>query len=544
MAETLWGYQKFVTCPSCGHRFPVNASREVEQTRGGVTYIYGCTCPNCRQRITLLRPQDDPIQSPPGTIAIPDPGFVVPEAFPGIVRMFTNGPRSGDRVLVSKYPYDIPGMGPNRLDVVVFKFPGDDHEGIFPDSGPYKNHVPINYIKRLVGMPGETVAIHRGKLFILPPDQSPKYPQDDEARKDPGKAIQMWRSKSMPQEDWLHYNDAQARERFEQQKFQILRKPADIVLSMMRLVYDNDHPAKDLTAPEYQRWVPTRDSSWTEKPDQRAFLNSGGPETTWLRYRHVLRDNPGKSQIITDFMGYNSNQPGERDPSIGENWASDLILECRVQTETAEGKLTLELSRGPSRFQAEFDFASGSCTLYRLQDGMKPQTLGTQPFALSPHGTYDLRFANVDDRLLVWVNHKLPFGEGIEYTPAANLHPTSHNDLDRPGSIGASGGRLTVNHLKLFRDTYYTVNGTSPDMGRDRWGGGNDGFDPVKPATFSNWTKVPFATYYVQPGHYLCLGDNSPESSDGRTWGLVPHRLMLGRAVMVYFPFTRVGRIR
>ena len=51
----------------------------------------------------------------------------------------------------------------------------------------------------------------------------------------------------------------------------------------------------------------------------------------------------------------------------------------------------------------------------------------------------------------------------------------------------------------------------------------------------------------VQPGHYLCMGDNSPESSDGRTWGLVPERLLLGRALLVYWPAwptNRMGRIR
>src|SRR5947209_9652589 len=30
MAETLYGYQKLVTCPQCGHEFPVNSHDEVE----------------------------------------------------------------------------------------------------------------------------------------------------------------------------------------------------------------------------------------------------------------------------------------------------------------------------------------------------------------------------------------------------------------------------------------------------------------------------------------------------------------------------------
>jgi hypothetical protein len=33
------------------------------------------------------------------------------------------------------------------------------------------------------------------------------------------------------------------------------------------------------------------------------------------------------------------------------------------------------------------------------------------------------------------------------------------------------------------------------------------------------------------------MGDNSTQSSDGRDWGLVPDRLMLGRALVVYYPF-------
>ena len=46
------------------------------------------------------------------------------------------------------------------------------------------------------------------------------------------------------------------------------------------------------------------------------------------------------------------------------------------------------------------------------------------------------------------------------------------------------------------------------------------------------------------PGHYFCLGDNSSSSSDGRDWGLVPERLMLGRAVVVYWPLSRIGVIK
>jgi hypothetical protein len=70
-----------------------------------------------------------------------------------------------------------------------------------------------------------------------------------------------------------------------------------------------------------------------------------------------------------------------------------------------------------------------------------------------------------------------------------------------------------------------------------------DSLDPRS----GHWDELrdpPFVTLYVQPDHFLCLGDNSPESSDGRSWGAVPRRLLLGRALLVYYPFGRAGRIR
>src|SRR5262249_24208576 len=111
--------------------------------------------------------------------------------------------------------------------------------------------------------------------------------------------------------------------------------------------------------------------------------------------------------------------------------------------------------------------------------------------------------------------------------------------LDRPVSVGAQGGKFTVRHLKVYRDTYYTTGSRNNPGAADV-----PEFGPCDPATWKHIADTPLATYYTQPGHYLCLGDNSPESADSRSWGLVPARLMLGRAVLVYFPFTRVGRIR
>jgi signal peptidase I len=135
-------------------------------------------------------------------------------------------------------------------------------------------------------------------------------------------------------------------------------------------------------------------------------------------------------------------------------------------------------------------------------------------------GSHTLRFANFDHRLTLWIDGKLPFGDGFEYDapPAQPDHPNNKE----PARIGARGGaKFSLKHLQLWRDTYYTQQTQT----------GEPAIDGVQ-------------TRFVQPGHFLCLGDNSSESSDSRFWGLVPQRLMLGRALIVYYPFTRAGFIR
>jgi signal peptidase I len=67
----------------------------------------------------------------------------------------------GDFIIVNKYAYGLrlPVLGkqlvavgePQRGDVVVFRYP--------PDPG-------INYIKRLVGLPGDTVRVHDDQLIV------------------------------------------------------------------------------------------------------------------------------------------------------------------------------------------------------------------------------------------------------------------------------------------------------------------------------------------------------------------------------------------
>ena len=46
---------------------------------------------------------------------------------------------------------------------------------------------------------------------------------------------------------------------------------------------------------------------------------------------------------------------------------------------------------------------------------------------------------------------------------------------------------------------------------------------------------------HVPPDHYLMLGDNRTNSLDGRCWGTIPRRQIVGRAFLTYWPLTRIS---
>ena len=48
----------------------------------------------------------------------------------------------------------------------------------------------------------------------------------------------------------------------------------------------------------------------------------------------------------------------------------------------------------------------------------------------------------------------------------------------------------------------------------------------------------------VPPGDYFVLGDHRSSSSDSRSWGFVPRGNIYGKAVFVYWPLTKLGRLR
>lgn len=474
MASTLWGDQIKVTCPDCGQDFAVTAAASHGAPRTVPSQTF---CQNCGLAFSPENPSDW---------------------------------NSGDRVLVGKYAYHI--ADPKRFDVPVFKYPEQPYH-------PYEK-TAMNYIKRLVGLPGETIAIHHGDLYRT---KALTY----EGRPVPARPEDAWKL------DYTYSNDSEAVSLFEKGGFEPVRKSPNEILAVRRLVFDLDRQPKALKDAARTRWHPSPEAGAGWVMNDKGFTHSGG-EFGWVRYHHVepgswrldagRATTPRQPAFVLDYLAYNvSNGANFKNETHAHFWVPDLMAECTAKFDGAGDKLTMELTKGTDKFHAVF--ADGKCQLIHLTAAApdKPVVMGEQPTKITS-GKHDLRFANMDSRLTVWVDGKaLPFGPAADYVPVISekSEPTSA-DLE-PARIGAVGS-VEVTEVKVWRDVYYTCNSATTDAeGRHQCG---------------------VQTYYVQPGHYFCLGDNSAASADGRSWGLVPERLMLGRAVVVYWPLSRIGVIK
>ena len=509
MAPTLQGRHLDVTCDQCEHRYRTGASMENNFSGRLVTRT---TCPICRYPMELDR----------------NPPTRVPLA--GAVLLSNRDSFNGDRILVSKFAYQL--GEPQRWDVIVFKYPGNAKQ---------------NYIKRLVGLPEETIVIRHGDIFVSPPGERHKHPQD--------------------------------------RRTVIARKPPSKVKSMLQLVDDTNHippRLRDVGWPS--RWQDMASSAgWQISSNGNEFKIEGSENaTSWLRYQHLVPRRadwvdlgldiepvglPNRTgQLITDYYPYNDFSPGtqtELASSFGSCWVGDLAVECEVTVQSDSGQLVLDLVEGGLHHECRFDLATGLATL-SIADGALPfvdKDGKTQqhPTATTPVkgiGKYRLRLANVDDQLLLWVNERLAEFSGAttyirEVPVVPRWTPEDSGDLE-PAGIGSLGASLHVTRLRVLRDIYYQA--VDPEFHKSE-------YRPVSYAppmqeiqrVFSSpqeWAKTDLfqrrreAHFVLDEDQFFPLGDNSPQSKDARLWSdyrvppYVSRELLIGKAILIYWPHT------
>jgi len=520
MAPTLMGRHKDVVCDECGYQFQVSASDEVNQRTNqsnGVEVIAG-TCPICRHTMYL-------------------------GADNGIGKSYPS--HKGDRILVEKFSYQF--RDPQRWDVVVFKYPLE---------------AQTNFIKRAVGLPGETIRITHGDVFIRQPGETQST---------------------------------------------IARKPPAKILAMLQPVYDTEH-----TLPQVSEGV--WPSPWTaaagwKTDDQRSCHTDGTAEgEVWLGYQHLVPSyedwrayltdpkTPVRMvpQLISDFAAYNTDSavggretygevssqwlnqaftaktdrglvatgPPPSPERLGLHWVGDLAVEAAVNVESPTGEVLMELVEGGQHFQARIDVATGKATL--AIPGLE-EFRPTGSTKLRGPGSYRLQFANVDDQLVLWVNGRVTSFEGPGIEPGGQGNAVAYNLPERnwrpqpsdlePVRIGSRKAKLTITRLQVSRDIYYIAQryqsssaaGALTDF--DTWnnpyrGGSREDVATVlsNPNRWDAFAKTRSVEFALDEDQFFMLGDNSAESKDSRLWEngeyYVNRELLIGKALLIYWPHS------
>jgi len=358
---------------------------------------------------------------------------------------------NGDRILVLKCIYQF--IEPKRWDVIVFKNPTEP---------------TINYIKRLIGLPGEKVQIIDGDIYI-----------DDK----------------------------------------IARKPGKIQNEMWMPVYNNDYqpvrPREDSFNGHIwaQPFKNVGDSKWvtTDSSNPTVFsLNSSVGQLNTIFYSTSI-GNDFKATYAYDDVDRYSIMP----------ICSDLMVRFDCRAADSEGRIGIALSKYETNYKAWIDFA-GEMFICREEKGKESEELARKSIdTLTTSEPGLVKFANVDHQLVLqFGKEKLTYDLGRDLEDAGLIR----KDIEPRVEIFGSG-RLTLSHIAIFRDIHYT----KPD-GSQR---ANDEPLPLKEDQF------------------FVLGDNSPNSEDGRLWsspgvankrlpdyrtGIVPRDYLVGKALFVYWP--------
>ncbi|MGE3182112.1 MAG: signal peptidase I [Phycisphaerae bacterium] len=370
MAGTLHGANIFIDCPNCGVEFSVGVPDS------GPIKVEAAICPNCQWIKTA-------------------PSVQVGERFtlnPQPVDLL-DGPlrrKTGDRIVVHGWPYAFGGMfAPQRWDVVVFKMPEDGQ---------------TNYIKRLIGLPGEKIEIIDGDIYV-----------DD----------------------------------------QIERKPRFAQEVLWRPVYDHNYPPRGPSNMPQFDYFPRfeqrpQDSKWVELKSRSPIFDGVTAEREPIVFLTSLTGRPPVR--IWNMYGYNGG--GARSP---EN-VTDTRLSCDVRFYEGDGFLELIVTKYDDVFLARL-YRDGRVTLEQRDHKNNPvKAWPAASVHLKPSVATSFSLGIADYRVVVECNGEsvFPRDETLLTVTPEEAYLRERRAESPTLMIAAERVHAQLSNLRIDRDIHYT----------------------------------------------------------------------------------------
>jgi len=478
MAPTLLGTHLDVKCDQCGYGFDTDVPKQPSQSRTGRQQVghleqpASVVCPMCRYPNTI------PAQTTT---------------------------TSGDRILVQKYIYRV--SEPKRWDVVVFKDP----------KQPGKN-----FIKRLVGLPGESMYIFEGNLYTR---------------------------------------------RGNDQPWQIARKTTrpDVQRAVWQPIYDTRYVPRDGGTDPVDRgrdnewavpWVAQNSTGQWDLKDRRSYrYDDAAPSRLRFDFANLGYDTSARPSGFTGRYPYNQFKDESYNTTVEWEPIEDVRLSAVFHPEQTGLRAALSTTARLDRDVVETLTAAHATdgTLRLTATGPDGQTRELASAARSPFTAGEnrkLELWYVDQEASVWVDGERVLRRRFDL-PLKQLYDRREPRPLPNVSIHVSGSPVTLQRIKLGRDIYYSTM-SNPHSIPARGALRRDGFalrDRGRPATLAAHEPM-----RLSPDEFFCIGDNTPWSHDSRYWrelnpwvrlryfdnrprlGRVPRDLMMGRAFFVYYP--------
>jgi signal peptidase I len=378
-----------------------------------------------------------------------------------------------------------PVHGGNKILVnkIVYKFKNPERFDVMVFKYPEEPN--RNFIKRVVGLPNERLKIEHGDLFS-----------------NGKRIIKRW---DIQEKIWHNFYD----QRFPSQDTQAESWQADSPKrwAIRRKGKSGEAILKDAGRGEASTYAIFKDPSLLAP---NAFIAAPAPRRTKISYVGEIRDTYGYNTTWKEgSAGYSSD---------GENIVVDLKLTAEVIPLGRKGPVVLALTENniPLRVSLPTD---GDQYLIERSAGDHTKVVKVigkaAPLTVGAINKVVLAFWDRHVRLIVNGEEVMTWDDSDPKTQPVNSG--AYLESSESGAI--------FQKVKLHRDIYYFL------------------YSPDSPPANTEWDAEK-REIIIPQDTYFALGDNCPNSSDGRKWGYLHKGHLVGRAFIVFWPTPNMRLIR